>query len=133
MLGGLCLALAFLAGRTSTPAVAAVAPRPEESDLVRSLDRLESALTESRGVVTLNEELGRRHERVSAIACQGVEAHARDSARIVADHKRRKVRHQDEDVTERVLSSASVQPASLNGRRLAAAPAVARPPATHSP
>jgi hypothetical protein len=107
-------------------------PGSAERTLEHSLDDLEARLTVSEAWVLHQTELKRRHEQVSAIACENAEWHAKNMAHLAELHRQRARAHrastpEDDDSGENAETSqpaASRDAPTLNGRQLASA----RPP-----
>src|SRR5512143_3886345 len=74
----------------------------ERRALEATLDGLEERLRVNQGRVRLWDELGARHESVSAIACASQEEHAVDMARRLLPRERRRSAAEPAAVPERV-------------------------------
>lgn len=98
----------------------------ERRELEATLDRLEERLLVNQGRVRLWDELGARHESVSAIACASQEEHAEEMARRLLPRERRRSAAEPAAVPERVASAQRAARTPAGGvsppfRRLAAA------------
>ena len=117
----------------STPALVETPSLRDARELERSLGLLEARLLQGESWVEEQSDLKRRHEQVSALACESAELHARDSARVAINARRNALRREaaaavalDED-DESPLPEQSPAAGSLDGRRLASAPPDLRP------
>jgi hypothetical protein len=96
----------------------------ERRALEATLDRLEERLLVNQGRVQLWDELGARHESVSAIACASQEGHAEEMARRLLPRERHRAAAEPAEPAR--IASASRATRSAGGssppfRRLAAA------------
>lgn len=117
----------LLAGACGERASRSARHEAERRALEATLDRIEERLLVSQGRVQLWDELGARHESVSAIACASQEEQAEEMARRLLPRERRRSSAEPAAAPTRIASSRGAARTPASGasppfRQLAAAP-----------
>lgn len=128
---GVLVLAAFLVGRITSPpphTAPDTAAVREATALLASLDGLEAEITSARAGTDHNTELARRHDHVTAIACENAVAHLKSSEELA----RRSLRRRREPRPEpEPTVSAPDDPAGGAGHRRTQGPHGPPPPARH--
>lgn len=88
--------------------------KAEGAEIDRALDGIEERLLGNQALVHQWQELGRRHEKVSALACENVSGHVQEMARLLDAQQSRARRYRQAQIP---AESERVSAAPVNGRK----------------